>query len=1217
MTSKSHIFLVFLSFLAIPTAFAQQSVEFVENKGQWDKQVQFKGDINAGAFFLQRHGYTVLLHSPNDMKKLAARMHGGLEEDGGKSPNNKSSATDRDNPKKPTGDPLQDKPLVLHSHAYSMSFVGGNPDPEIVREKAIDSYENYFLGNDPSKWASGCKIYQVITYKNVYPSVDVRYYAQAGQLKYDIVVYPGADLNRITMKYEGADKLEIKNKQLNIHTSVGDVNELKPYSYHARNSGREEVECKYVLTSGNIIKFKVKGYSPSEILVIDPALKFSTFTGSLVDQWGYTATFGPDGTFYSGGIVFGNGFPVSIGAFQTTYQGGTSNEPVDIGIMKFSSTGRNRVYATYIGGSGNDHPHSMFVDQQGQLVVIGRTSSDNYPLFPAGNLVGTGGGWDLGVTKLNDSGTALVGSMRIGGDRDDAINIKTSRTGPDRINNFYGDDSRSEVILDAANNIYIASCTQSSNFPTSNAFQGTFGGGFQDGVVLKLSPNVNSVLFSSYIGGSKEDGAFVMALDPVNNNIYVGGATISNDFPGDKSGVKEPAFNGGVCDGFVSIISNDGRTLIKTTYLGTGGIDAVYGLKFDYSGFPYAMGITTGNWPVVNANAFLPNSKQFIVKLKPDLSDFVYSTVFGSGSFSPNISPVAFLVDRCENVYVSGWGGALEPGTTDPFGTAGTFGMPTQNCNVYPNGCTTDGRDFYFFVMEKNATSVLFGAFFGQQGGFGDHVDGGTSRFDANGIIYQAICANCLATSFPATFPTTPGAWRPTSGNPNSCNLAAVKIEMDFSGVKAGVLASINGVPHDTSGCVPLKVDFSDTLKKAVKYEWHFGDGSPVVTTTSFDTSHVYNATGVYQVMLIAIDSSKCIVRDTSYVTIRARNDRAVLDFNPVKLPPCQSLTYQFNNISGFPPGKPFGLNSFTWNFGDNTPNVVTGSLPVNHSYAAPGTYIVNLILTDTSYCNAPDSVSKTIRLAPNVIAQFTTSPDGCVPHLATFDNTTVAGQTFRWDFGDGTTSTDFSPTHLYNTIGSYLVTLIADDPSTCNLSDTTTFTINVHPRPAAGFSFSPIPSLENTPTTFTNTSTNAVRYKWSFGDGDSSTQVNPVHQYNATGTFNACLVAYNQFGCTDTVCTAVQAIVTPLIAVPNAFSPNGDGVNDEVKVRGYAIGKMIFRIYNRWGQMVFQTTDRNQGWDGKYKGVLQPLDAYAYTLEVEFTDGTRTTKKGDITLLR
>jgi gliding motility-associated-like protein len=112
-------------------------------------------------------------------------------------------------------------------------------------------------------------------------------------------------------------------------------------------------------------------------------------------------------------------------------------------------------------------------------------------------------------------------------------------------------------------------------------------------------------------------------------------------------------------------------------------------------------------------------------------------------------------------------------------------------------------------------------------------------------------------------------------------------------------------------------------------------------------------------------------------------------------------------------------------------------------------------------------------------------------------------------------------------------------------------------------------------------------------------------------------LIAFNSLGCSDTVCQPISARVIPLLDIPNAFTPNGDGVNDQVLVRGFGIVKMNFRIYNRWGQLVFQSGDQATGWDGKYKGALQPMDAYAYILDVEFTDGSRTTKKGDITLIR
>ncbi|TAL43713.1 MAG: PKD domain-containing protein, partial [Chitinophagaceae bacterium] len=452
------------------------------------------------------------------------------------------------------------------------------------------------------------------------------------------------------------------------------------------------------------------------------------------------------------------------------------------------------------------------------------------------------------------------------------------------------------------------------------------------------------------------------------------------------------------------------------------------------------------------------------------------------------------------------------------------------------------------------------------------------------------------------------------------CNLAMIKMAFNFAGVDAGIQPSINGVPRDSSGCVPLTVDFTDTIRNAVTYYWNFGDGG-LDTTILPNSSHTYNAVGNYLVMLIAEDSATCNIRDTSYVNIRVGNLQALLDFNPVKLLPCDSLKYRFDNLSVAPPGQPFTNTSFIWDYGDGSPTVVAGTAPVFHNYTSPGSYIIKLILVDTAYCNAPDTLEKTINIAPLVDAQFITPPTGCAPYTAVFDNTSVAGQTFSWDFGDGNTSSAFEPVHTYNLAGTYNVTLIVTDPATCNITDTARFTITVFNNPVANFTFSPDPPIENTPATFTNLSSpDATDFKWFFGDGDSlvtASRANVVHQYNATGTYNACLVAFNPANCSDTFCLPVQALVAALVDLPNAFTPQSGDVNSKVLVRGFGITKIKFIIWNRWGQKVFETSDKNQGWDGRYKGVIQPMDVYAYTLDVEFFDGTKTTKKGDLTLIR
>ena len=1198
-TLKKHFLTTILLLTAIYSYSQKGSMEFVENKGQWDADINFTGKMFNGTFMLQPSGYKVYLYNSSEMQAYQSSFHPKVSDS--------NSAAAKAAPPKDS--------YTVHSHVYQVKFVNAAPNPQVVAEKPLNFYNNYFLGNDERKWAGNCKVYQAVVYKNIYPGIDVRYYTGEKNLKYDIIVAPGADASRIALAFEGAEGLSIKNKKLVIKTSVGDVTELDPYSYQPGVTGRATVNASYKLT-GNILKFDIKDYDKTKPLIIDPSIVFSTFTGSTEDNWGYTATYDNDGNFYSGGIVFGNGFRTTPGAYQQTFQGGNgtndgSGNHIDIGIMKFNSSGTAVVYATYLGGSGDEQPHSLVVDPSGNLVVAGRSNSSNYPA--SSPLIGSGGNWDIVITKLNATGTGIIGSRRIGGSGMDGVNLAPKAEtylgvgGSTLIRRNYGDDARSEVILDGAGNIYLASASQSANFPTVGAFQPAKSTN-QDGVILKLSPDVSTLLFSTFLGGNGEDACFVLALHPLNNNIYVAGATTSNNFPGVGAGVISPAFQGNT-DGYVSIIANNGSSLIGSTYLGNPGFDMVYGIQFDALGFPYVMGTSTTTWPVVNAAFSQPNSKQFISKLQSDLSAFVYSTNYGTNRSSPNISPVAFLVDRCENVYVSGWGGSILGG----YPVNSTTGMTVTPDAFKP---TTDGNDFYFIVLERNAGSMLFGSFFGQQAGrVTDHVDGGTSRFDRRGIIYMAMCANC---GNDGNFPTTPGVVYPDNGSDN-CNLAAVKIAFDLSGIGADLQSQVGG-SSTNSGCVPLEVTFTDAFAQGVSYQWDFGDGSPQANTTVPTINHTYTAIGTYNVRLVSTDPASCNVTDTSYTTITVRNDEAALDFDFLKLAPCTAFNYQFTNTSVPPAGKPFAANSFTWDFGDGT-TLVSGTQTVTHAYASAGTYVVKLNLTDPNYCNAPDVVEKTIRVSDNVRAQFTAPPFACAPATITFNNTSLAGETFFWDFGDGTTSTDVDPTHTYTIPGTYTVFLRAIDNNTCNVRDSTTKTIIISQAPVASFSYSPNPPQTNAPVVFTNTTLGGTRYKWIFGDGDTlnTIRIDTIvsHTYNETKEFNACLVAYNNFGCTDTFCLPVSAKITPIVAVPNALTPNNDGVNDRIFVRSFGISKMTWRIYNRWGKEVFSTANRTEGWDGKYQGVIQPQDVYHYVLDVEFFGGKRQQLKGDITLLR
>ncbi|WP_341834778.1 PKD domain-containing protein [Chitinophaga pollutisoli] len=1195
------------------------AIEFVENKGQWADPFEFRANLGGVNIYLKKNAIRMLFLHPGDMKQVLDNQHGVPKDitGGGKPPiihidkkKNQtraiSSPVPGDDSPGGGGNGGGYVPGQVRGHAYEVSFLQANPNPVITASKPSRENISYFRGKDRSRWKSGISAYTSVLYENLYPNTDMQVYSESGQMKYDFIVRPGGNPDAIRMEYSGAQSMSLKKGNLHIQTSVGEIVELMPFAYQFIDNQRKKVNVQYQL-KGNTLSFKVSGrYDNAYPLVIDPVVVFATLTGSRADNWGYTATYDDAGNFYGGGIARAPGFPTTTGAIQSAFRGGDC----DMAIVKFNATGSRLLYSTYIGGAADDQPHSLFVDGAGNLVISGRTNSSD---FPSDKTIGPGGGdsHDIVVAKINANATDIIGCLRIGGTGLDGANMRTEKTGPIyQLLRNYGDDARSEVVLDGAGNIYVAGCTQSADFPTTaGAFQRTFGGA-QDGVVIKINPNCSDIIWSTYLGGNQADAAYVLALNG-GNSIYVAGGTASSNFPMRGSGVYN-AYRGGQCDGFIAQLSADGSNVLNSTFLGSdnGRADQVYGIQLDRLGDVYVMGTTEGNWPIRQPAGtptfYNDNSRQFIAKLRPNLSAFIYSTTFGTASSAPSISPVAFLVDRCQNVYVSGWGGELNH---QFHANASTRGLP-----ITPDArqSRTDGSDFYFFVMKRDALGILYGTYFGGSGLL-EHVDGGTSRFDRNGVIYQGICASCQLRPPRVRFPTTAGSYY--TGMTDVCNFGALKIAFNLDGVRAGFTTQ----ERRRNYCTPANITFLDTTNvTAVEWIWNFGDGSPEVRGTSPTVTHDYPNVGDYNVRLVKYDPASCNVYDTAFMPIRVRNDEATVSFTEQRQPPCTALEYEFTNRSTWPAGKPFTDTSFVWDFGDNSPLVRAGMANQTHRYASEGLYTVRLRLVDTNYCNAPDEYAIQLRVAANVVAAFASPDSACAPFTVQFDNISAGGTEFEWDFGDGSPiSRDIYPTHTFTQPNRYLVTLRAYDPNTCNLRDTVQRWITIMPGPTAAYTYLPTKAVENTPTTFTNQSVDAVRYRWDFGDGNISYEPNPTHQYLRSGIYEVCLTAYTEYGCEDTVCQEVQAIVNPLYDVPTAFSPNGDGINDKWEIKGFGIVRYDMKVFNRWGQLMFQSNDQRLGWDGRFNGTVQPMDAYAFVLNVEFTDGNKITKTGNVTLLR
>lgn len=195
---------------------------------------------------------------------------------------------------------------------------------------------------------------------------------------------------------------------------------------------------------------------------------------------------------------------------------------------------------------------------------------------------------------------------------------------------------------------------------------------------------------------------------------------------------------------------------------------------------------------------------------------------------------------------------------------------------------------------------------------------------------------------------------------------------------------------------------------------------------------------------------------------------------------------------------------------------------------------------------------------------------------------------------------------------GIYLQTFKSNDCDSVVILNNT-----IYGNPTAAFLYNPNPFQTNIPTQFINQSINAISYLWNFGDGSYSSEENPIHNFPFSNVFTVCLTAKDNQGCEDKICKMVEASVIYVVDVPLAFSPNGDGENEKLYVRGTGVQEIYFKVYNRWGAVVFETNNISLGWDGKYKGKEQEIDTYAWTLEGHFLDGTIFKKIGNVSLIR
>jgi gliding motility-associated-like protein len=1228
---------------------ASAGTKFIPNKGQWETNVLYKAEIPGGTFFLEKDQITYYFF---DQAALHQVFHDFK------------------------------KDAVVKNLVVRVRFDGSTGPSSIDNSGTpTDEYYNYFLGNDPSKWAG--KIYGTdgITMRNVWPGIDLVIQTSGDGIKYTFRVAPHADPDLIRLQYLGADGLSIdENDTLRINSLLNSIVEQPPVAWQMTKGffktkkEYSDVDVQYKKVSDNVIGFNVRNYNRHDTLTIDPIVVFATFSGSKADNFGFTGTFNNTGNGFSGGTVYSQGFPTTTGAFQVNYQGGVTTQNRagemqeygrDAGILKYSPDGKKLIWATYLGGKINEQPHSMIVNSQGNLVVFGTTTSTDFPVTSGAYDTHYHGNWDLFVSIISADGSRLIASTYVGGNGADGFNGDqpySEPTGPLAFN--YGDAYRGEVIVDKADNVLVATCTQSSDLLTKNPFQNSFGG-VQDGLVLKLSANLSTLNWMSFLGGSRQDAAYGIHLDS-KENIFVCGGTQSPDFTATFGSVGE-SFHG-VVDGFLTKISPDGQKILVSAFMGTDKYDQNYLVQTDGNDKVYVTGQSLGNFPVVGNTYSNNNGKNYIAQLDNNLSGILHSTVIGSGGAAINLSPTAFLVDLCGRVYLSGWGGWANTVYNQAQNAVGT----TNNLAITPDAyqSKTNGSNFYLVILSKDMQNLVYATYFGGMGFQSEeHVDGGTSRFDRNGIVYQSVCGGCGGFS---DFPTTLGAYSRTNNGVRAfdkteggCNNAMFKIDLNSADFPPRFYDTL--IVKQSGELIDYSFDIVDpqgdsvyVTAKGKVFDKKFIDPPAVFkadsglgkTTAHFqwitDCNHYLGDTVV--IAITARNNSCPVPRSiTHYIRIALKkaptppapdmfciehvNDYTVrLRWAPVTNPVNLG---EVRLVKQFPDGHTqiLKVDSGT-TYDSHIDSAAPSNLTVDYKYFL---YSVGLCggATDTGRIAGTvpekDSISAPVNIFTvsveknkNIRVTWHKYPMNNFYRYFIYRKENKPGENFR----------------LYTVIKKQTDTTFLD--SDVNVQKTSyCYTVTVQNQCG-------IPGLDGNYGCSIVLSGKSIPFEHDLSWNSYEKWDNGVYRYNVIRRDPSkpdSMIGFNKGNITtykddslnydegiywyhviaregtDTnaaisVSNDIQLIQAPILYVPNAFTPNGDDRNDKWLTVPVFVKDYHMHVYNRWGEYIWHADKKHTLWDGTFKGAPASNDCFIWQVEYSGWDGSQNYRHGFVTTM-
>jgi Beta-propeller repeat len=634
------------------------------------------------------------------------------------------------NPQIPVDSPQSE--IGNHRSAISMRFVGANPDAQIESLDRLPGISNYFIGNDPSQWQTNIPHHAKVRYRGIYPGIDLLYRGQSSQLEYDLLISPGADPGRVQIAFQGIEQLQIDAAgDLILTASGGSIRQHKPHIYQDAGGRKEVVTGSYVLLGQHQVGFSIPNYDAAKALVIDPVVSYSTSFGGMGGHAPRSIAVDTQGDVYLAGDTVSSDFPTTAGVLQPSNKGrdcGTFGRGPSCGdafVSKLNAQGDTLLYSTYIGDTSPDGGWAIAVDSQGNAFVAGNARSVAFPTttgaYQTTGKGGTCGSYssslvpypcsDVFVLKLNPQGSSLLYSTLIGANEDDLVG---------------------GMAVDAAGNVYLSGTARGPDFPISaGAIQPMLKGG-SDTFILKLNATGTALVYSSYLGGTGDERAGSISLDPL-GNAFVAGTTFSNDFPTTASATQRVL--AGSSDAFLYKINATGSSILSASYLGGSGADSASDIATDPAGNVYITGATRSPdfpvKPIAIQSGFDPaltfqGSDIFVTKFDPSGTLTLFSTFLG-GSEDDVASKLA--VDSRGEVTL--------------IGSSNSNDFPVVKPIQPEKGSYDDQTDAVLVRLTADGTGLLYSTYLG-----GEYVDTGLAiAVDAAGSAYAT--GQTSSTRFP------------------------------------------------------------------------------------------------------------------------------------------------------------------------------------------------------------------------------------------------------------------------------------------------------------------------------------------------------------------------------------------------------------------------------------------------------------------------------------